>query len=1126
MSRLGRQSMQASCLGILSLNTQSHWVGPSSFAPSLNLWLRTGDAATTDVMLAQETWLYANDTIPHLFGVNYRCAGETRPTTEHAHLSQGTGLLALEKPSSGWRLHLQSQRCPSSRIQTVQLNCNPAIFILNVYGPASGNVAGRDAFISSLLHAIRALGSASFIAIGDWNLNPHALPAQLRRVIPAMRASLLIPPQPTYTPANTTPDFCIARLDGRRRATISNFDKTRLGWHGSAHGAIHVQIANIRPTCNQPPLLQIPLSTRLNPCNTDWDEYERQHSHALAVQNANDMEKELHKSIYDNIRRASKPKRGQSQDARLTPMPETIKTRLEQCRSSHPREYAKIIREWSDQHWKEKKEEWEQAILKHAADSFKCTRSRISGALAKWYSEDANQGPPKVLVKDDEVTSEPTQIANMLAAQFAQVSTGPAPLWPPIPHATGQELQITDQMVSAAITKLADTAAGPDGLQANAFKRAHKSTVCNVTALMQAVFNQGICPDTWKYAEIAPLLKSGKDNLLPVSYRPISLVPMAYRIYGRLLKWLLFDAAAVYLPANQFGFRPLHQAQMQITTLMDLHQRHAPRWTVLLDIAKAYDSVPRDMIISKLISMQVPPKLVRAVQSTLEDTWISVRGGSRWIQTNKGVKQGCVLAPLLFVLFTANWETMANALLNNTAPAPTIAHVPEPQTAASPSSTMSLVFVDDTAITGTNKRDVENTVAAWTTVIEMHALDVNADKCELIAKDHGDSIKVQGRTIPASNSARYLGIFFSSGPDPTRAAIDRKASQCKKLSRLAKVSGLTRKDNLAAVTHQALCAFMEPALEYGCEVWYHAKGGRGLWANWEGLVTGAGPGGGETARIQNGRKSMHSRLILTAVRWSKAVARSNSIASSPFGIVWQNPAPNGCIKALKSLADTVPTGASPKRHIWIQIASSETKSNTLKSYLDYMNPNAKLRMQRGKAPKPMNRALKRGDWTLITTVAANMMPSGTKHSLKHTIELAITLPRNVQSDLRDTCPLCNAAEEHALTSVVSNLNMNNDIRTACIQAWTASATKGTASHIIGTCPAIKRPPSWLNIWHKAEASMASKTPLEDHDLSWFAHRPLRTLHCALQTIPCDKITQIRSFVAEYAKACTDSPLIV
>ena len=73
-----------------------------------------------------------------------------------------------------------------------------------------------------------------------------------------------------------------------------------------------------------------------------------------------------------------------------------------------------------------------------------------------------------------------------------------------------------------------------------------------------------------------------------------------------------------------------------------------------VDLSKAFDKVPHDLLWEKLLKMGCHPNFVRALQALYKDSHIRVLVNGH--QTDKifvksGVKQGCPLSPLLFALF-------------------------------------------------------------------------------------------------------------------------------------------------------------------------------------------------------------------------------------------------------------------------------------------------------------------------------------------------------------------------------------------------------------------------------------------------------------------------------------------
>ena len=73
-----------------------------------------------------------------------------------------------------------------------------------------------------------------------------------------------------------------------------------------------------------------------------------------------------------------------------------------------------------------------------------------------------------------------------------------------------------------------------------------------------------------------------------------------------------------------------------------------------MDLTKAYDSVDRSALITILKQYQVPQQLINIIKELYTGTWCCVRtaeGMSEDFEVKTGVRQGCVLSPLLFNRF-------------------------------------------------------------------------------------------------------------------------------------------------------------------------------------------------------------------------------------------------------------------------------------------------------------------------------------------------------------------------------------------------------------------------------------------------------------------------------------------
>jgi hypothetical protein len=80
-----------------------------------------------------------------------------------------------------------------------------------------------------------------------------------------------------------------------------------------------------------------------------------------------------------------------------------------------------------------------------------------------------------------------------------------------------------------------------------------------------------------------------------------------------------------------------------------------PTYILFLDYEKAYDKINRKLLWTILREANVPMNLIKAIRNLYSNTFISIQGQgqqrSENIKTNKGVRQGCGLSPILFNIY-------------------------------------------------------------------------------------------------------------------------------------------------------------------------------------------------------------------------------------------------------------------------------------------------------------------------------------------------------------------------------------------------------------------------------------------------------------------------------------------
>ena len=150
-------------------------------------------------------------------------------------------------------------------------------------------------------------------------------------------------------------------------------------------------------------------------------------------------------------------------------------------------------------------------------------------------------------------------------------------------------------------------ATGSDGISGQMLLLCDDSVILPLKIIFSNILLTSIYPDTWKLANVTPSFKKGDKQLIK-NYRPISLLPICGKIFGKII----FNKLYSYLNANnlitknQSGFRTGDSTTNQLLYLVnEIHQAFVnPKSlevrAVFLDISKAFDKVWHDGLIFKL----------------------------------------------------------------------------------------------------------------------------------------------------------------------------------------------------------------------------------------------------------------------------------------------------------------------------------------------------------------------------------------------------------------------------------------------------------------------------------------------------------------------------------------------
>lgn len=333
-------------------------------------------------------------------------------------------------------------------------------------------------------------------------------------------------------------------------------------------------------------------------------------------------------------------------------------------------------------------------------------------------------------------------------------------------------------------------------------------------------FENGTVPSEWNKGIIRPIPKAdANDPRNPLCYRGICLISIPCKVYADILNtrfctWIDDNDIVV---DEQNGFRRNRSCLEHIYSLYSVinkrKQQKLSTYVCFVDAKKAFDTVQRDCLWYKLISLGIKGKVLKAVQSLYTDVQCVVKVNNYVtpsLRVPQGVKQGCKLSPTLFSLYINDLAAEIKQMNLGI-------DIGELQLSI-------LLYADDIALIAPDADSLQlmlNRLNEW---CSKWRLSVNSDKTKVVhfrptSLPRCNNVFHCGNlTIELTEKYKYLGLWFQEHVDLKFATSELAKSASRALSALYakfKYTGGMAYD----VYTQLYSSLVEPILYYCAGIW-------------------------------------------------------------------------------------------------------------------------------------------------------------------------------------------------------------------------------------------------------------------------------------------------------------------
>ena len=371
---------------------------------------------------------------------------------------------------------------------------------------------------------------------------------------------------------------------------------------------------------------------------------------------------------------------------------------------------------------------------------------------------------------------------------------------------------LREEVVTAVKNLKKGKSAGVDNIPGELVQAGGEEMINILHKICNQIWKTGEWPKEWTQSLIITLPKKGNLQLCQ-NYRTISLICHPSKVMLRIILNRLRPQAEKIIAEEQAGFRSGRSTTEQIFNLRIICEKYLEHqqdlFHVFIDFKKAFDRVWHEALWATMKLYSINANLINTIKNLYDKASSAVylnNSVGEWFRTTVGVRQGCLLSPILFNIFLE--RIMEEALENHAG-----------SVSVGGRTITNLRFADDIDGLAGSEEELRNLVKNLDKKCKEAGMEISAEKTKIMtSRKEGMSseILVNGNKLELVKSFKYLGATISE--EGSKKEVVCRIAQA--IAALTKLSIIWKDKNISLSTKIRLMRSLVTSIFlYACESW-------------------------------------------------------------------------------------------------------------------------------------------------------------------------------------------------------------------------------------------------------------------------------------------------------------------